>query len=244
MEWRVLCPSYRRAGKVRSFDLFGDSLVFCVHEFEADEYRDAYPGSEILVLPDETRRNMGKVRNYIRDNSGADRYLMVDDDMEWFGYHEQCKRRSMDRESIEAFIENGFEMAEELGTILWGVNLVDVPRTYRQYSPISLLSPVLGPFCGHIGHDRNIRYDERLGLNEDYDFFLQVMQRYHKVLRLNKYFYKVGHLAQAGGCGEYRMMEEEKRQAAIMVRKWGGDVVKYNFEKSTNPRIHLPFRGI
>jgi hypothetical protein len=39
-------------------------------------------------------------------------------------------------------------------------------------------------------------------------------------------------------------MEEEKRQAEIMTKKWGKSVVKYNLEKTTNPRINSPIAGV
>ena len=148
---------------------------------------------------------------------------------------------------IMDFLVNGFIMAEDLGTPLWGVNLQSDPKFYREYSPFSFLSPVLAPFCCHIIDDtvrRRIRYDERLGLNEDYDFFLQVIRIYHKVLRFNKYYYKADHLTVQGGCGAHRTLGEELRQAEIMIKKWGPKVVTYDFNKSTNPRIRVPFKGI
>jgi hypothetical protein len=39
--------------------------------------------------------------------------------------------------------------------------------------------------------DNDIRYDERIPLKEDYDLSLQHLNKFRKVLRFNKYFYKV-----------------------------------------------------
>lgn len=244
---KIITPSYKRAGEVKAVRLFKNHLIIAVHEFEADEYRYKYPDNEIMVLPDSIRGNMAKVRNYIRDNAG-DRYLvMLDDDVSKMGYHENNGGQyNMTLDRVMEFLENGFVMAEEIGTVLWGVNLQSDPKFYRQYSPFSLLSPVLGTFCCHIVTDdaKDIRYDERLGLNEDYDFALQVLWKYRKILRFNKYYYVADHLTKEGGCGSYRTLIEEMKQAEIMQKKWGEDIVKYNFKKSTNPRLRVPLKGI
>ena len=35
----------------------------------------------------------------------------------------------------------------------------------------------------------------------------------------------------------------ERRQADIMVAKWGAGIVSYDFSKSINPRIRVPITG-
>ena len=244
LPFRLYCPSYNRPGGVRTHALFGHHLTLCVQDFEADAYREAYPGTPIMELPDAVRGNMAKVRNYIRDRADSHWFVMLDDDINWMGYHQQCRRVKMDLQHVIEMLVNGFEMAEELEVPLWGINLVDAPRCYRQYSPISFLSPVLGPFSCHVGVDSALRYDERLGLNEDYDYALQVLLRYRKVLRINKYFYVCEHLDQPGGCASHRSMDKERRQAEIMIGKWGESIVSYNLDKTPNPRLHVPIRGI
>lgn len=242
---KIISPSYKRAGNVRAVDVFQDKLILAVHEFEAEEYRKAYPNNELMVMPDEIGGNMAKVRNYMRDHCGSRYMVMIDDDVEEIGFHEDMKRYPIGLVAIMEFLENGFQMAEDVGTILWGLNLQADPKFYREYSPFSFLSPVLGPFSCHIIDDVNeIRYDERLGLNEDYDFALQVLHKYHKIFRNNKYYYLAGHLTEVGGCGAYRVLDEEKRQSEIMLKKWGEKVVSYNFKKTTNPRIRVPLKGI
>lgn len=242
---RIISPSYKRAGNVKAIDVFHESLVLAIHEFEEDEYRKAYPNNEFLIMPDDIGGNMAKVRNFIRDNCGTRYLVMIDDDVQEVGYHEELKQIPIGLIAIMEFLESGFRVAEELGTILWGINLQSDPQFYREYSPFSFLSPVLGPFSCHIVDDvENVRYDERLGLNEDYDYALQVLHKFHKVFRNNKYYYIAGHLTEQGGCGAYRILDEEKRQSEIMLKKWGSKVVSYDFERTTNPRIRVPLKGI
>jgi hypothetical protein len=239
---RIISPTYKRAGNVKAVKYF-DGLVLACHEFEEKSYREAYPDNELMILPDSLRGNMAKVRNYILLNSDDAQLVMIDDDVEFLGYHENGVQKVMPWPESLRFLEMGFRMAEELGTVLWGVNLQADPKFYRPYTPISFLSPVLGPFSCILNQGDGITYDERLGLNEDYDFAIQVMHRYHKILRFNKYFYRAGHLDEEGGCGAYRTMEREKTQADIMKAKWG-DVVRYDFKRSTNPIIKIPLRGV
>ena len=242
----IITPTYKRAGNVEATALFGNRLILACHEFEAAEYKEAHPNNQHLIIPDGRRGNMGKVRNFILDNSPTDSILMVDDDVKAIGTHEAMKRNiTLSNDRVVRLIENGFRMADELGTILWGLNQQSDPRFYMDYTPFNFLSPILGPFCGITRRKgMKARYDERLGLNEDYDFSIQAMHQYRKILGFNKYHYVAGHLKEEGGCGAYRTLKREREQAEIMVKKWGDKVVKYNFAKSTNPLVHVPIRGV
>lgn len=155
--------------------------------------------------------------------------------------------RKLDMDDLLGFLAHGYDVAEEWGAHLWGVNVQADPKFYREYTPFTVLAPVLGPFSCHVRpakEEDRIRYDERLGLNEDYDFVLEHWRRWRRVVRFNPYFYKCGHIDQPGGCASHRTMDAEKRQAEIMQSKWGRKLVRYNFDRSTNPVLHPPFRGV
>jgi len=71
------------------------------------------------------------------------------------------------------------------------------------------------------------------------------MHRYHRVLRFNKWHYAVDHLTtRPGGCASYRTIEREKEHAALLVKKWGRDVVRINHDRSVNPRVYVPINGV
>ena len=234
-------PSYKRAGNIDVTKWL--DAVLCVHEFEEKEYRN-FHDNELMVLPDSLRGNMAKVRNFILEHSDCEVCVMMDDDVQYVGYFENGKVHTLNQKELIKKIIEWYHQAKDLSTVLFGVNLQCDYKFYREYSPISCLSPVLGPFSCIIKEGNDLKYDDRLSLNEDYDYFLQVMRKHHKVLRWNKYHYRAGHLNKKGGCGAYRSLKREKEQAKIMQKKWGDKIVKYDFKKSTNPVIHVPLRGI
>jgi len=237
---KIFIPSYKRAGKVKTRETIGGGIL-AVHESEAKEY-DEKEGGEIFFIPDELKGNIAKVRNFILDFADDDDVVMMDDDIGEIGLHEKLEQKKMSPDKIMHFLKEGFRMAKELGVTLWGVNLQSDPKFYREYSPLSLLAPILGTLCCHV--KPNIRYDETLFLNEDYDFFLKTIKKHRKTLRFNKYYYIADHLKSSGGCGAYRLKDFEIEQGEKMQCRWGSKVFKFNINKSTNGRINVPIKGI
>ncbi len=237
---KIYVPSYKRAGDVLTRKVIPDSIL-AIHEFEEKDYKKN-DGGELLVIPDELRGNIAKVRNYILDNANDDKIVMVDDDVRSFGYHEDCSQHEMDYNKLLDFIDNGYSMCEELGCRLWGINLQSDPKFYRERHPITFLGAVLGTFSCHFKPE--LRYDEGLFLNEDYDFFLKNIKKYRKVLRFKKYYYVADHLNKAGGCGSYRLKDTEIEQAKIMQKRWGSKVFRFDINRSTNGIVNVPLKGI
>ena len=237
---KIFIPSYKRAGNVKTRNALGCGIL-AIHECEKKEYKDK-DGGELLIIPDELKGNIAKVRNYILDNANDDKIIMMDDDISCIGYHENNKQNKMKPEQIMNLFETGYKMAEDMNVSLWGINLQSDPKFYRNYSPFSMLAPILGTFSCH--YKPQIRYDERLFLNEDYDFFLKTINKNRKTLRFNKYYYMADHLDMEGGCGSYRLKEYEIEQAQMMQKRWGSKVFRYDINKSTNGRINVPLKGI
>lgn len=237
---KIFIPSYKRAGRVKTRETI-DGGVLAVHEFEAEEYEEK-EGGELLIIPDKLRGNIAKVRNYILENANDDEIVMMDDDISEIGFHENMNQIPIIPEKIIKFLKNGYQMAKDLKVSLWGVNLQSDPKFYREYSPFSLLSPILGTFSCH--YKPKIKYDENLFLNEDYDFFLKTINKNRKTLRFNKYYYKADHLVKSGGCGAYRLKDFEIEQAEKMQSRWGSKVFKFDINKSINGRINVQIPGI
>lgn len=238
----ILVPSYRRAGKVEIIKIYPDCLIVC-HDKEYKEYKKYY-GNKVVAISDDLIGNMAKVRNeMLKIGYSKTSYVgMIDDDVELIGCYDikNLKRYKIEYDSrdINELIYYGFDLCEQFSCKLWGINIQCDPKFYSEVTPFGLTVPILGPFSMHIKN--KIRYDERLYLNEDYDYYLMHLYKYRKVLRLNKWHYLADHLSKKGGCASYRTYNQEREQAEIMVKKWGDGIVKYNFDKSFNPRIYAP----
>lgn len=242
--FQVFILSYKRAGKITSDKVFQNAYVV-IPQSQEEEYRryELANGCEYLVMPDEYDGNIARKRNWVLDNFKGQNIVLADDDYKKIGYIERGKDRyTMTPDEIDFMIQRGFIMCEDLGTKLWGINVTDDRKAYMQYTPFNLLSPVLGPFMAIINDDDELRFDERLWLKEDYDFSLQVMHKYRKVLRFNKYHYVVNHITLDGGVVSQRTMEQEKAQGLLLQKKWGKHIVQLR-ETSINPIVKVPIAG-
>jgi hypothetical protein len=243
----VAVASYGRAGKVSTVDVFPEGVIV-VPAKQEESYRalQALPvGWSIESIPDEEDGNIARKRNAIlRLFRGSD-VVIVDDDYDYIGRWEEGEDRRLDADGIRHLLREGSRLARDLGVPLWGINVQVDRRFYREYTPLSLTNVVLGPFQGWMA-DRpdDLLHDPELWLKEDYDMSLRVLHRWHRILRLNAYHYRVDHQNESGGVVTHRNMEEEVRQLHALQRRWGSDVVKIQLHRSVNPIIKVPLRGV
>lgn len=247
MDYTIAIPSYRRPEDCITAKWLTKAVIFCA-ESEAEAYRK-FNKNKIITIPDKLEgKGMSIVRNYILDHTQTKNVLLLDDDIKQFGYYEKLETFMMTEDECYTLFGNFFRMAEDAHTGLWGINLQSDKKFYREYSPLSLSSVILGP-CMGILKDKAIRFDERLGLKEDYDYSLQVLRKYRKILRFNKYHYVAAHIKKKGGCATYRTMKREKDQAELLQKKWGSRIVQIKRKTqggnmSINPVVHCPIGGI
>lgn len=247
---KILAPSYKRAGGLLTHKIIPET-TYCVHSFEVEEYQAA--GVDVLELPDSTRGNIPRVRNWLIEwakDQGEKEILLIDDDIMKLGqYFETEKASSLEGESALEAIEHGFQIADQWGTALWGINCVSDKGGYREYTPFACKSYCSSSFHG-IRVDRigSIRYDPRLPLKEDYDICLQVLNRDRKILRLNfMHMLKDDH-GNLGGCACYRSIKMENEQMNLLIRKWGEKIVRRDKHSKEvcdiNPIMRVPIGGV
>lgn len=242
----VVCPSYRRAGRVITRRWWPD-LTLAVRESEAEEYA-AQEGGDLLIIPDGAVQDLPSTRNWLLDNLFATHefVLMVDDDLAEVGHFEIRDGKAVDlpydSESIWHLIEQGCQLARDAEVHLWGVNVQADPKFYREYSPFAFLSPVLDPFKAH--RRSAPRYDARVAFKMDFDFWLQHIRADHKTLRLNYAYYRADHFKLPGGMTSQRSLEVEREHGAALVRKWGSRVVSFDWDRSVNPKVRVPLAGM
>lgn len=243
MTWTVYVASYKRPGLVTT-DRVVRGCKIVVPESQLEEYKkfEYYNDAEVISLPDKSDGNLCKKRNWILDNTETEDLVILDDDYSYIGHVEESIAWKCSLDQIDDLLGNGFQMCRDLGTAMWGINQQVDPKFYREYSPFSMLSPILGPFQAFT--DTPLRYDEDLWLKEDYDLYLQHIHKYHRTLRFNKYHYMVDHLSKIGGQVSNRTRDEEVRQLVRLREKWGSSRVSFNLRRSINPRVRVPYRGI
>lgn len=210
-----------------------------MRQSEFNKYQSHIKDVEIIPAPDEQVNNIAKKRNWILANKTTDYVLMVDDDMSSLNWILNRKLVKLEPDNIDHIIRNGFQMAEDAGCGMWGINMVPDPKAYRIFNPFSFGLPILGPFCGVL--DCSIRYDENLFLKEDYDFALQQLRKHRRILRINFLNYIVDHEKLDGGCQDYRTPDLERKHMDDFINKWGSDIAGENWrhEESINPSINL-----
>jgi len=245
--YKIAIPTYKRANDCQTARWLSKGIIYC-HQFEVADYKK-YNDNEVVAIPDSLAgKGMAVIRNFILDNTKGEKVIMLDDDIKQFGYVEDLKMHMMTEQEVYDMFENGFRMCEEAGTKLWGVNLQSDKKFYRQYSPFSLSSVILGPCMGIIKDDE-IRFDDKLGLKEDYDYSLQVLRKFRKILRFNKYHYISAHITKKGGCASYRTSDKEEEQSILFQKKWGKGIVQikrktHRGNMSINPVVKCPIKGV
>jgi hypothetical protein len=234
-------PSYKRAKGVTTQDIYSE-VQYVVSESEAKAYEEN--GHRCWVVPDSAQGSVCRIRNYILDNAPESKVVILDDDLKGIGVWNKQKSRILEEDEFYEFVEKGFILADDLGIKYWGINLLSDKGCYREYSPFSFTSVILGPFQAFNGLD--LRYDENLPLKEDYDLSLQVLNKYRKTLRFNAYHYLAKQHVNVGGCADYRSMEREKEQMQLLIKKWGSKIVKQDSSSKgdINPVVRVPIKGI
>jgi hypothetical protein len=209
-------------------------------------------------VADEVQGNKARVMNWILDNCG-DRVLILDDDIQkigWFTSHDIVLY--LMEEDLMAFIENGFQMCEDAGIKMWGLNVTYDKRAYKEFNPFKLKGVILGPWTGHNCND--LRYDESLDSKEDYDMSLQVLNKYRRTLRFQAFHYLCDQAGSGGvltgGFAQKRTIEYEKKMNERLLKKWGSKIVRVDMGQTgpklkrkrtkydVNMLVRVPIRGI
>lgn len=253
MKISVNVPSYKRP-IVKTLNYLPFATVW-VSESQKNEYVKNNPKADIVTMPDEVQGNISRVRNYILDNSDSDAVVIMDDDYTGLFYWEQNKKKLVEPDEFKDFIEKYSEICKQWGAKMWGVNINQDKQIYRENAPFSTTNFIGGPF-GVFLKENECRYDERIPLKEDYDMTIQQLNKYRRVLRLNKFFYIVKQAEQIGGVAQIRNFKNEQKQLSLLQKKWGSEIVRidnnnrsHNLTKEKNkidfnPVIRVPIKGI
>lgn len=255
MKILIASPSYKRANNVKTLRYITSCLVF-VDEGEYGDYCKYNRKENIVSVPKGIQGNVARIRNYILDwafNKDYDGVFICDDDIDFIGRYEKDPdsnfgyvQHRINEAELLILLEKYFILCDELGYRQWGMQCNSDAMAYRQYTPFSTHSIILGPASGFLRNP--LRYDEELPLKEDYDMFIQQCNRYRGVLRCNFMFYVCDQSRSAGGCANIRNMDRERQQFELLQRKWGRNIISYDRGAKKafdyNPIVKVPIKGV
>lgn len=244
---RIAIRSYNRSGDVRTLRLFPDAEVWVPESQEAD-YRRTY-GEAVRTVPDDEDGSWTRKSNAVLRRTGAP-VLLLDDDLIEVACFDQGDRYFLSPDDLRWLVAEGFALASEVGAPLWGIRTNVDPMGYRCFAPFNLLAPILGPWQGVLVD--TVRFDPGTEPKGDYDFWLEMILRYRKTLRLNKYGYRNDVGKKAGGMSSTRTHERELAGAEAMKAKWGrvyrlggsaGGKQARGAEQILNSQVKVPLKG-
>ena len=202
----------------------------------------------MLIIPDSERGNIARVRNWIKRyyEDKKERLIIIDDDIKKFLYWEDNNQKEIKADHLSEHIEHMFDMAEQWGACIFGVNPATDKGSYREYTPFGTTSYISGSFNGFINCP--YYFDERIPLKEDYDMTLQACNGSRQVLRFNQYSMNKDDHGNTGGCAKYRTISREMEQFDMLQKKWGSKIVKKDESSKqdydVNPIIKVPIKGV
>lgn len=254
-ELNIIIPSYKRYDKLVGYDYF-KTAKYVVPQSQYDLYIKGRDKDRFIAIQDDCDGNIVKKRNWILANIPRP-LVMIDDDVdkivmteggEYFKNYGRAKQMiPLTPEQAEGILIECANLAYQLDCPMFGFNLNTDGRNYQEYKPFSLTQPILGPCCGHLEHD--LLYDEKMDLKEDYDISIQALNKYRKILRMNKFAVNADHKDNKGGCVSYRTLEREEKACRAIERKWGTKIIHYNTQSGKytsylNGIVNIPINGV
>ena len=259
MNIKYCVPSYNRPGGVTILGYLKQAKVY-VSPQDYPRYIQCNPQyvDNIVELPDGVQgKGKAHVMNWLLDNlwdKETDAIIFLDDDIRQVMAHGlDCHDVKKTEDEFYEICENNTLLAKEWGCGLWGFSPNRDRLGYYEWAPFRLHAYIDGWIQG-IVKDDGLRYDEELTVKEDVDFFLQQLHKYHKALRVEKYYLRKRSFEGDGGSQEFRKEGVEKEQFKMMQKKWGPDVIRPNKPKSSKKdgiraqggaiRLNIPFEGV
>lgn len=236
---KYLVPSYKRAKTITTLDYLGKAVAV-VSEDEIAEYRRYHPQyaeDRFIVCPREFQgKGKPKILNWILDNcwNDCDVIIELDDDIHSYMTNvKNGKSRPLTEAEVYEIFENNSNLAREWGCGIWGLNINSDPLSYDEFCPFRLHAYIDGGTVAHVVKNE-LRYDEELSVKEDVDYFLQNLKKYHKALRVEKYWIKKESFTNEGGANAIRTSDLEKEQFKRMQEKWGSKIIRPNKPTAKN----------
>lgn len=174
-----------------------------------------------------------RTRNWILDNTEEQRVVFVDDDVVKVGWirldEANGRHQDIDVEDTVAEFRKLFDVTEQLGLRVWGVDTHGALRAIYPYRPFIFRTYVtascMGIFNRKVDGKEPLRFDETFPVKEDYELSLRAMHEDGGVLGARYFYWKNEHWKTEGGCNTYRSAVMEEKAIRDLRRKYPGRVL-------------------
>lgn len=202
----IAMPSKGRAGKTKS-DKYITQAVAYVPENEVEAYQAA--GLPWVVGVPMDVRGITKTRNWILDHTDEQWVVFIDDDLKIAGWIElgetQGKHRKLTETQMIAEWERLFEITEDVGYRIWGLDTAGALRSVYPYRPFIWHTYVTASCMGIINDPANpLRFDESFPVKEDYELCLRCIRDDGGVVGARYLYWVNSHWIDPGGVRDYR----------------------------------------
>lgn len=241
MDYKVIIPTFKRYNKVEPIVGLGlpmSRYALCVNDAdEAEKYRKYYPDVQIIIAG---VTGCTAARNYLLDKFPVGTCMVqVDDDVE--GLYElrgqgRANLVKMRGKEVDKLIQENFTRCKQNKTNLWGV--YPVHNHFFMSRTIVPHAHVVGMFMGIIVGPE--RFNPGLNSKVDYEFTIQHILRYKKVVRLNYVCVKGKYASNKGGLQVVRNAEREEAEVQYLLQKYPQFVVRNT--KREGSEILLKFK--
>ena len=235
----IYIASYKRADRVRTYE-FLETGYIVVPESQAEDYRAKY-GDAVLTISDEQDGSVSKKRNAILDliaEREDDNYgWIIDDDFTGLRRKKEDTKLSGD-ETLEV-MEKLEIMAKDMGAKYGGFDYSEDTMKLKDMAPFSLTKPIF--YITLVNPTDGLRYDERLRIKEDVDFYLQKMNNNRRIIKDNQYC-AISYGKDGGADSVIKYNRADQRYYATLINnKWGYKAMEW---KKTSFRFNHPIKGV
>lgn len=198
--YKILIPSYKRAGKVKTLDLLqgetysaDDIIISTQTQEDYDAYRGHYKGRATIIYRE--GNSVGDNRNSLLEwaQKHEIRYaVMLDDDVKSIRFINGSRATTANQ--LNQLFQKCFNYAADNDCPLWGSYPNDNRLSMKTNVKCALLT---GTCLGFL--DTGLRFDNRYRIKEDYELSLRLLRQGKKVLRFNSFAPSACHKTD-GGC--------------------------------------------
>ena len=206
----IYIPTYKRSGKVSTIKYLGKSAMHMVNlvtrHDEAEAYKAAYPGINVLPLPESTT-NLSQTRQWIMDNCPTRFLMQLDDDLD---LHKRPDRKDY---HLRPLVEDQFsEMLEEMRAFMDQNEIVHCAVSAREGNNRNpedwrFNQRYMRAYIFDLDVVRKFKYSEPCCGTEDFHMALQLLTAGYRSAVMFCYAQGQGTSNAKGGLSTYRTIE-------------------------------------